>query len=154
MPTTAFLRSRPLVVGLTGLGLVGALAGCSAAAGGTGTSSGGSGTTTDSSGSTTSGSYKDGTYSADGTYQAPSGSETIGVTLTLAANKVTKVEIDKHATDPNAVQYQTSFSNGIAAEVVGKSIDELNVSRVAGSSLTSGGFRAAVEDIKKQAADS
>jgi uncharacterized protein with FMN-binding domain len=150
MPTTAFLRSRPLVVGLAGLGLVGALAGCSAA----GASSGGSGSTTTDTGSTTTGSYKDGTYSADGTYQAPSGTEKIGVTLTLADNKVTKVEIDKHATDPNAVEYQTDFASGISAQVVGKSIDELNVARVAGSSLTSGGFRAAVDDIKKQAAES
>jgi uncharacterized protein with FMN-binding domain len=138
MPPTSVLRSRPLVAGLTGVGIIGALAGCSAA---TGSTSG-------------SGSYKDGTYSADGTYQAPSGNETIGVTLTIASNKVTKVEIEKHATDPNAVQYQTSFSDGIASEVVGKRIDELNVSRVAGSSLTSTGFRAAVDDIEKQAATS
>jgi uncharacterized protein with FMN-binding domain len=154
MPTTAFLRSRPLVVGLAGLGLVGALAGCSATGSGTGTSSGASGSTTTDSGSTTSGSYKDGTYSADGTYQAPSGTEKIGVTLTIADSKVTKVEIEKHATDPNAVEYQTDFASGISAQVVGKSIDELNVARVAGSSLTSGGFRAAVDDIKKQAAES
>jgi hypothetical protein len=34
---------------------------------------------------------------------------------------------------------------------VGKNIDELNVSKVAGSSLTSGGFNQAVEKIKQEA---
>ena len=42
--------------------------------------------------------------------------------------------------------------DGISEEVVGKALDDLNVSRVAGSSLTSGGFNAAVDDIKEQAA--
>ena len=37
-------------------------------------------------------------------------------------------------------------------EVVGKSIDEISVSRVAGSSLTSGGFNHAIETIKAEAA--
>ena len=41
---------------------------------------------------------------------------------------------------------------GIADEVVGVALDDLNVSRVAGSSLTSGGFNQAVESIKEQAA--
>jgi uncharacterized protein with FMN-binding domain len=159
MPTSSFARSRPLVVGLAGLGLVGALAGCSAAATGspgasTAPSDSGDKSTSTGSSSSTSGPYKDGTYTADGSYQAPSGTETITVTLTLAKDKVTKVDIGKHATDPNAVQYQTMFANGISSIVVGKDVDSLGVSRVAGSSLTSGGFRAALDDIKKQAAQS
>jgi uncharacterized protein with FMN-binding domain len=153
----SFIRSRSTVVGLAGLGLVGALAGCSATGASTaGTGGGGSessGTDSNAS-STTTGPYKDGTYSADGSYQAPSGTESITVTLTLAGDKVRKVEIGKHATDPNAVQYQTMFARGVASIVVGKDVDSLGVSRVAGSSLTSGGFRAAVEKIKKQAAES
>ncbi len=36
----------------------------------------------------------------------------------------------------------------MASEVVGKDIDEIQVSRVAGSSLTSGGVNAAIETIK------
>jgi uncharacterized protein with FMN-binding domain len=121
---------------------VGALAGC--AAGGAG--AGGSGTD--------GGPYRDGTYTADGSYQAPSGTETITVTLTLKKDTVTAVRIGRHATDPNAIQFQTMFADGVSAIVVGKDIDSLGVSRVAGSSLTSGGFRAAVEAIKKQAAES
>jgi uncharacterized protein with FMN-binding domain len=146
VPRSSFARSRPALLGaglgLAGLGLVGALAGCSA--GGAGTAGAGS----------DGGPYRDGTYTADGSYQAPSGTETITVTLTLKKDTVTAVRIGRHATDPNAIQYQTMFADGVSAIVVGKDIDELGVSRVAGSSLTSGGFRAAVEAIKKQAAES
>jgi hypothetical protein len=35
--------------------------------------------------------------------------------------------------------------------VVGKKLDDIKVSKVAGSSLTSGGFNQAVADIKTQA---
>ena len=55
------------------------------------------------------------------------------------------------ATDPQAKRHQAEFSDGIAAAVVGKSIDEISVDRVAGSSLTSGGFNAAIETIKAEA---
>lgn len=156
MPRSSFVRSRSVVLGLAGLGLVGALAGCSAAAAeaGGGAASGGGTAGSSGSGSTTHGPYKNGTYTADGSYQAPSGTETITVTLTLADDKVTAVQVGKHATDPNAIQYQTMFASGISSVVVGKPIDSLGVSRVAGSSLTSGGFRAAVDAIKKQAAES
>jgi len=156
MPTSSFVRSRPVIAGLAGLGLVGALAGCSATAATGGSDSTGSdaGSSSTGSGTGTSGPYKDGSYTADGSYQAPSGTETITVTLTLADDKVTEVEIGKHATDPNAVQYQTMFADGIASQVVGKDISTLSVSRVAGSSLTSNGFRAAVAAIEKQAATS
>jgi len=99
-----------------------------------------------------SGEYADGTYTADGSYQTPETVEQISVTLTLEEGVVADVEV---AGDPQAresEQYQGQFIDGIAEEVEGRSIDELNVSRVAGSSLTSGGFNSAVEDIKEQAA--
>ena len=53
---------------------------------------------------------------------------------------------------PETEQYQGQFIAGIADEVEGVALDELNVSRVAGSSLTSGGFNEAVASIKEQAA--
>lgn len=154
MPASSFRRSRPVVLGLAGLGLAGALAGCSTAGTTTGGSASGSSSSSDTTASATASSYKDGTYSADGSYQSPSGTETITVTLTLADDKVTAVEIGKHATNPSAIEYQTMFANGISALVVGKDINSLAVSRVAGSSLTSGGFAAALASIEKQAAES
>ncbi|GAA3281546.1 hypothetical protein [Paenarthrobacter aurescens] len=95
--------------------------------------------------------YKDGTYSADGTYTSPNGQEKVGVELTLAADKVSAVNITVHPSNPNTKKFQGEFAGGIAGQIVGKDIDELNVSKVAGSSLTSGGFNEAVEQIKSQA---
>lgn len=112
--------------------------GASSAAAGTGTPA-------------TPGHYKDGTYSADGHYTSPNGEETVGVTLTLASGKISDVKIATHPTSANTQLFQNRFAGGIKDLVVGKSIDELDVSRVAGSSLTSGGFKDAVEAIKKQA---
>lgn len=74
------------------------------------------------------------------------------MTLTLADGVVTDVEVTGDPQAPETEEYQGQFIAGIADVVEGKSIDELNVSRVAGSSLTSGGFNDAVESIKEQAA--
>lgn len=140
---------RPLVLGVAAVGLAGALAGC-ATTGSTGSGSSGSDSGSDSSsdGSSSSAGYKDGSYTATGEYQSPGGNESIEVTLTLADSKVTKAEVVPHASSGNAKQYQTQFSEGISGEVVGKSLDELSVTRVSGSSLTSRGFNDAVDQIK------
>ncbi|MFF2344184.1 FMN-binding protein [Pseudarthrobacter sp. NPDC058119] len=95
--------------------------------------------------------YKDGTYSADGNYVSPNGTETVGVQVTLAAGKVTDVKITQHPSNPNTRKFQGQFAGGIAAQVVGRNIDELNVSKVSGSSLTSGGFNQALAKIKAEA---
>ncbi|TPW72773.1 FMN-binding protein [Schumannella sp. 10F1B-5-1] len=142
---------RPLVLGVAAFGLAGALAGCATTTGSTDTGSSGSDSGSDSSsdsGSTSSAGYKDGSYTATGEYQSPGGNESIEVTLTLADSKVTKAEVVPHASSGNAKQYQTQFSEGISGEVVGKSLDELSVTRVSGSSLTSRGFNDAVDQIK------
>ena len=96
--------------------------------------------------------YKDGTYSAEGTYKSPNGTEPVGVQLTLANGTVSAVEVTPHPSNPNTKKFQGQFAGGIAEQIVGKSLDEIKVSKVAGSSLTSGGFNQAVEDIKTQAA--
>ena len=96
--------------------------------------------------------YADGTYEATGGYTSPNGKEEIDVSITLAGDVITAVTVTPEATNPNSVNYQTQFADGISSVVVGKDIDEIDVSRVAGSSLTSGGFNAAVETIKGDAA--
>jgi uncharacterized protein with FMN-binding domain len=102
--------------------------------------------------STASGDYADGTYTESGSYQAPSGTEEIEVTVTLVDNVITEVSVEGKARDPQAKQHQGEFIEGIAAEVVGKSIDELDVDKVGGSSLTSKGFTKAINAIKADAA--
>lgn len=96
--------------------------------------------------------YLDGTYTADGSYSTPESVETVSVTITLADDIVTAVEVTGDTQTRESVQYQSQFIGGIAEVVVGKNIDELSVSRVAGSSLTSGGFNQAIEAIKAEAA--
>ncbi|MDF2919013.1 FMN-binding protein [Microbacterium sp. NPDC006705] len=100
----------------------------------------------------TGGTYTDGTYTAEGTYQTPEGPETITVELTIASDAVTAVEVTGEPTRRESKQYQSQFIGGISDAVVGKSLDEVKVDRVAGSSLTSGGFNAAVEEIRTDAA--
>ena len=96
--------------------------------------------------------YVDGTYTADGSYIDGGGdAESVTVTITLADDIVTAVDVTGSATSPQSRQYQQAFIGGIQAEVVGKDIDTLSVSRVAGSSLTSGGFNQALETIKADA---
>jgi uncharacterized protein with FMN-binding domain len=148
--------SRTLALGFAGLGLVGALAGCSTATSTTPTDStvDSSSSASDGSGGSaaaSSGSFKDGTYTEDGSYLSPAGQQSVTVKVTLADNKITAVTVTPHATDPTAKGYQNMFVQGIAAQVVGKDIDQLNVSRVAGSSLTSGGFNKAITAIEKDA---
>lgn len=151
-PLFSRLVSRPAAVGIAGLGLVGALAGCSTAATGTGSGSTGGDASTSTDASTSAEAYTDGTYTADGSYTSPGGTESITVEVTLADDIITDVTVTPQADGGTAAGFQNQFADGIAAEAVGKDIDELNVSRVAGSSLTSGGFNAAIEAIKADAA--
>jgi uncharacterized protein with FMN-binding domain len=144
---------RLLAVGFAGLGLTAALAGCTAAPssdGGTDTPAGGSQDGVDSS-ADTSAEYADGTYTATGDYISPAGPSQVTVEITLAGDAVTAVTVTPLSSDPTAKGFQTKFANGIADVVVGQDIDTLNVSRVGGSSLTSGGFNDALEQIKAEA---
>ncbi|QSZ53500.1 FMN-binding protein [Paenarthrobacter sp. AT5] len=152
---------KTIYVGLAGISIAGTAAACAPATeapaqtpatqnggqAGTAAPSGSGGSSAGPAGSP----YKDGTYKADGTYTSPNGQETVGVELTLAGGKVSAVNITEHPSNPNTRKFQGEFAGGIAAQIVGKDIDKLNVSKVAGSSLTSGGFNDAVQQIKSQA---
>lgn len=153
--TTAVPRSLRVTAAAASVAGLALLAGCSGqaeaeqpASDATTPSSGGA----SSSESTGGGAYADGSYTAEGTYQTPEGPETITVTLTLAADTVTAVEVTGEPTRRESKQYQSQFIGGIEEAVVGKSLDDIEVDRVAGSSLTSGGFNAAVEEIRTDAA--
>lgn len=102
-------------------------------------------------GSSSSGTYKDGQYEATGQYATPESVETVDVTLTIAGDTVTAVEVTGDPQAAESRRYQSEFIGGIQDEVVGKKLDEISVSKVAGSSLTSGGFNKAVGAIKTEA---
>lgn len=73
------------------------------------------------------------------------------ITLTIADDVITAATAEGGATTPPSSQYQSEFVNNFAALIIGKDIDDVSLDKVAGSSLTSGGFNEAVETIKSQA---
>ena len=147
------LRTRTALVTLAGLSVAGTLAGCSAVASDAATTSTGSqsGSGTTATTTTSDATYKDGTYSAPGTYVSPGGTEDIKVTLTLSKNVITAMKVVTVKADPTARAYEQQFEGGIAAVTVGKNINTLNIGVVAGSSLTSLGFNQALATIKADA---
>ena len=95
--------------------------------------------------------YKDGTYEATGAYRSPAGAETVPVKLTLKDGVITSVTVTPTATNPKSVRFQGLFIGGVNAAVVGKNINEVNLDKVSGSSLTPKGFNDALAQIKAQA---
>ena len=93
--------------------------------------------------------YRDGDYEAKGWYGGlPSN---IDVALTLRDDRVVEVEVTANATDETSLDYQERFAEAVPDVVVGKRLDEVRVSRLAGSSGTPDGFNDAIERIKAQA---
>lgn len=110
--------------------------------------------TTDSAPSTdtvSSATYKDGTYEAVGGYNSPGGAEEITVSVTLKDGKITDSTVEKGATGGNAEFHQEDFIGAFKELVIGKEITDLKLSRVAGASLTTGGFNNAIIQIKQDA---
>jgi uncharacterized protein with FMN-binding domain len=134
--------SKTALAALIGVSAVGALAGCSGAA----NASTGGGPA-----STSNATYKDGTYTAPGSYISPGGEEQISVTLTLAKNIITAMKVVTVQADPTATGYEQMFEGGISGATVGKNVNSLNIGVVAGSSLTSMGFNKALATIKADA---
>lgn len=97
-------------------------------------------------------SYKDGTYSATGNYVSPGGAREIEVSITIADGKITDSTFVGKAEDPQSKRFQGEFSQGYKAMIVGKNIDEVELTKVSGSSLTPQGFNDALTKIKTEAA--
>ena len=92
--------------------------------------------------------YRNGTYTATGSYVTPGGRESITLTVTLQNEVITDSSLEQNAKSEQAKDYQQRFASGYKERVVGKDIDEVSLVRVAGSSLTSSGFHDALEQIK------
>lgn len=101
--------------------------------------------------SASSASLKNGTYSATGSYQTPGGTESIGVKVTLTDGAITDASVTQQGKTGEAQEYQSAFASGFKSQVVGKKASEVNLTRVAGSSLTPDGFNRALDEIEKQA---
>lgn len=101
---------------------------------------------------TTANKYKDGTYSATGSYNSPAGAEQLPVTVTLKTDTVTDAQVKVVATNQKSKYMQEQFANGFKQYVVGKKLSDINVGKVSSSSLTGMGFNDAIAKIKTQAA--
>jgi len=95
--------------------------------------------------------YKSGTYTTTGNYTSPGGAESIKVTVTLVNDVITDATVVSNAFRPNSIQFQGQFISGFKQLVIGKNIDEVQLDKVAGSSLTPKGFNDAIIKIKAQA---
>jgi uncharacterized protein with FMN-binding domain len=95
--------------------------------------------------------YKDGTYSATGSYDTPGGPESLDLSVTIKSGAVTASSATGSGRDHDSVAYQSRFISGYKSLIIGKSIDDISLSRVSGSSLTSQGFNDALSQIKTQA---
>jgi uncharacterized protein with FMN-binding domain len=94
--------------------------------------------------------YEDGTYTARGVYGgAPS---YITVTVTVSGDTIADVNVEPMPENNDTSRdYQERFAAAIPDEVLGKSLDEVEVGKLAGSSGTPNGFNAAIDSIREQA---
>ena len=99
----------------------------------------------------TNSSYKDGVYTTVGDYRSPAGPEEITVKLTLKDGKIVDSVVTGSSNESVSQKFMDGFAKNHKALVVGKSIDDVKLGVVSGSSLTPKGFNAAVEQIKKEA---
>ncbi|MEI7777496.1 MAG: hypothetical protein WCI52_02720 [bacterium] len=95
--------------------------------------------------------YKNGTYTAVGSYEAPSGTEQITITLTIKDDIVTDASGSTGAYDRTSLRYENAFLSGFKQYVVGKNISSLQLGKISGASLTPQGFNDALSQIKSQA---
>lgn len=96
-------------------------------------------------------SYRDGTYSATGKYTIPVGEENVVLDVTITNDVVTAVTVKFSPKVSTSEFYQAQFQGGYKQFVVGKKLDEIQVTKVSGSSLSSKGFHDALNKIKAQA---
>jgi len=155
---TSRIVTRTAVTAVAALAVIAPLAGCSA----TDTpppatpqpTSSDSGMSTPSPSPTTNPSrpeYRDGTFTARGVYGgAPS---YMDFTITIEDGIITDVESGLMADNNDTSRgYQERFAAALPDEVIGKSIDEVEVGILAGSSSCGDGFNDAVAQIREQAA--
>jgi len=95
--------------------------------------------------------YKDGTYTATGSYDSPAGIESVNVSVTLSDDIVVSSSVTPLAEDGRSMGYQEMFIDAYKQYVVGKSLDSIHLDVVSGSSLTPKGFNDALITIKSEA---
>ncbi len=93
--------------------------------------------------------HEDGTYNAIGTYGG--GPSFLDVTVTLSDDIVTDVTVGTMAENETSLGYQERFAAAVPGEVIGKSLDEAEVGKLAGASTCPEGFNDAIAQIREHA---
>lgn len=92
--------------------------------------------------------YKDGEYTAEGFY----GKKSIIVKAKLDDDKIADVVVTPNTPSiKRSFDLQTRFAAAVPEVVVGRSIDDVHLDKLAGSSLTTKGFNDALKRIKAEA---
>lgn len=95
--------------------------------------------------------YKNGTYSATGSYMSPGGPDKLGVSITINDDIITDSTVTNGAGDNTSSKIQDRFISGYKQYVIGKNISDLSLTKVSGASLTPLGFNDALAQIKAKA---
>ncbi len=95
--------------------------------------------------------YKDGIYTATGSYNSPGGPDQIDITVTLKNNVITDTTAVSKPGDDVSKKYMKMFTDNYKTLVVGKNISQVKLDKVSGSSLTPIGFNDAIFQIRTQA---
>ena len=94
--------------------------------------------------------YSDGEYEAEGIY---GGSKSIIVKVQIDNDHLKNVEVTPNTlTIRRSLSLQKKFAEAVPEVVIGRSIDEIHLDKLAGSSLTTKGFNDALDKIKAEAA--
>lgn len=96
--------------------------------------------------------YKNGTFTATGTYRSPEGTDALDVTVTIQNDIVTAVSLVEKPSNSTSKLWQDAFAAGYQPFVIGKSLADLKLTNVSGASLTPKGFNDAIKQIRTQAA--
>ncbi|MCU0677979.1 MAG: hypothetical protein MUF19_00120 [Candidatus Pacebacteria bacterium] len=94
--------------------------------------------------------YNDGTYAINTSYLAPNrANHTVAVSFTLADDIITGANISFGGDDvATSKGYQAKFVAAYESQVIGKKLDDVQLSRVGGASLTTGAFNDALAKVK------
>lgn len=97
--------------------------------------------------------HQSGSYDFDVPYTTPNGhTEKIHLHIDLDGEKITDIKFDhREASNEVSEERLASFVQYFdAKEYIGKNINELDISRIGGSSLTTGAFKKAIRKIDEQ----
>jgi len=95
-------------------------------------------------------------YQASGQYTSPAGQETVNVKLGIDTNNVIETaDLSSNSQMMMSQRFQGMFFSAVKPQILGKKISEVGAfDRLNGSSLTSGGFNQAIQNIQAQVAKS